>query len=58
MIRKKINEIAIKNMIGLQSDKDTESAHLKADVILCDLLTALGYSELVDEYNLIDKWYS
>lgn len=37
---------------------DTESAHAYADDALCDLLVALGYKEVVDEYNKIHKWYA
>jgi hypothetical protein len=39
-------------------DGDTEIAHKFADRALCDLLRELGFGEVVDEYNKIDKWYS
>ena len=37
---------------------DTEVAHLDADNILCDVLTQLGYKELVDLYEKVKKWYA
>ena len=40
-----------------QGNLDAEVAHCAADNILCELLISLGYKEVVDEFNLIDKWY-
>ena len=40
------------------SQFDTEVDHINADNILCDLLTELGYKEIVDKFNKIDKWYA
>ena len=37
---------------------DTECAHGRADEILCELLRELGYSDIVDAYEDIDKWYA
>ena len=37
---------------------DVEEAHGKADDILCEALRQLGYNELVDLYEKVDKWYS
>jgi hypothetical protein len=37
---------------------DTEIAHSIADDVLCTLLIELGYKEVVDAYNEIDKWYA
>ena len=37
---------------------DEEAAHTTAAEILCRLLTTLGYDDVVDEYQKIDKWYS
>lgn len=36
---------------------DTEAAHRFADDILCDLLTSLGYVDVVAEYRKIHKFY-
>ncbi len=37
---------------------DIESGHVAADSLLCDLLDELGYSEITEEYNKYEKWYS
>ena len=36
---------------------DEANAHPDADDILCALLRTLGYGEIVDAYDSIDKWY-
>lgn len=43
---------------GLQESGDTESAHAEADEILCEVLTALGYGDLVEEYRKVPKWFA
>lgn len=35
-----------------------EEAHYKADVLMCELLTELGYSEGVEIFKEMYKWYS
>lgn len=40
------------------SQDDAESAHGKADDLLCELLTELGYKEVVDRFELVHKWYA
>lgn len=35
-----------------------EEAHGEADGVLCDLLTFLGYEDVVKAYDKIDKWYA
>ena len=37
---------------------DQEGAHIDADVILCDLLTELGYGEVVEAWEKVPKWYA
>lgn len=37
---------------------DTESAHYRADEILCELLNSLGYQDVTEVYNNIHKWYA
>lgn len=39
-------------------DSDCEAAHEEADDILCEILNNLGYGEVVDAYNNIEKWYA
>jgi hypothetical protein len=49
---------AIAELKEANADSDTESAHGWADQVLCELLVALGYQDVVDEYDKIDKWYA
>lgn len=37
---------------------DAETWHYEADEIICGLLTQLGYSEVVKEWNEVPKWYA
>ncbi|NNG05213.1 MAG: hypothetical protein HKM95_14110 [Inquilinus sp.] len=41
----------------LQLLGDLEQAHIDADKVLCDLLTALGFGSVVAEFEAIDKYY-
>jgi hypothetical protein len=43
-------EQAIQMLRALQ-EKEDKAAHEKADTILCDFLTALGYADVVAEYD-------
>jgi hypothetical protein len=50
---------ALKDMRMCERMKeDIEVKHIKADEILTEFLTTLGYTELVDKFNKLDKWYS
>ena len=49
---------AIKRLKEEQDDGDIEGAHMNADAILCSLLSSLGYSDVVEEYEKISKWYA
>ena len=60
-MRKKKEDIikeAIEKMKECVNNGDTEVAHLDADSVLCDVLTQLGYKELVDLYEKVKKWYA
>lgn len=35
-----------------------DEGHIKADSALCSLLTKLGYTDVVDKWRKVDKWYS
>lgn len=35
-----------------------EDVHIEADILMCDLLEALGYSDGADEFRKIPKRYS
>lgn len=49
---------AIKKLKKLQDSIDTEWSHIKADKILCNLLTELGLSDVVQEWEKVQKWYA
>lgn len=51
-------EQAIKRLRKEQKSNDTEAAHCEADDILCELLTALGYQDVVEEFKKVRKWYA
>lgn len=48
----------IEKLRVLAKSDDTEATHVEADRILCELLISLGYSDVVAEYNKIEKWYA
>jgi len=53
-------EEAIKELKETQEGNyDVEGAHGYADGVLCDLLTSLGYEDVVKAYNAVQpKWYA
>lgn len=57
---RKLLETALGQMVQQQKDNNTdyEDAHYKADNILCDILKALGFGELVDAFEDVGKYYS
>lgn len=40
------------------SDEDIESAHIKADALLCNQLSELGYSEGIEIFQCMKKYYA
>lgn len=42
----------------MMSKGDPEMVHYHADSILTNLLCDLGYSDLVEEFLKVEKWYS
>lgn len=51
-------EQAIEELKEWQKYNDEEVGHARADDVLCDLLSSLGYDDVVDEWKKIDKWYA
>ena len=51
-------EEAIEQLKACQGTQDCEAAHADADEILCVLLKSLGYSDVVAEWEEVDKWYA
>lgn len=53
-------EEAVKELKETQeSNDDPDTAHRRADCVLCSLLTSLGYEDVVEVYNAVEpKWYA
>ncbi len=52
-MRKKKADIikeAVERLEAIEKSYDTESGHIEADDILCEVLTALGCQEVVDAF--------
>ena len=47
----------MKDCIELSKD-ETETAHVMADDVLCDLICELGHLYIVELFNEVKKWYS
>jgi hypothetical protein len=39
-------------------DSDTERAHRRADNLLIEFLKEEGYTELIEAYEKVNKWYA
>lgn len=37
---------------------DCEIAHIEADALLCELLRQLGYGDVVEAWEKVEKWYA
>ena len=55
---KELEQEAIDRMKGSCFFGDQEIDHGHADDILCDALRKLGFDDLVDLYETVDKWYA
>ena len=51
-------EEALAELAELKLSKDKEEAHADADGVLCQLLSELGYEDVVKAYHDISKWYA
>jgi hypothetical protein len=45
-------------VINKKYHDDEEVVHREADAILCELLTKIGFTDVVEEYDNIKKYYS
>lgn len=59
----KINAVHQKSLARLEQlvnkkYPDEEEDHAVADVILCEMLDALGYKDLINTWDKVKKWYS
>lgn len=51
-------EKAIFALKQCQKNEDTRDAHEEADGTLCNLLIDLGYEDVVQEWEKVNKWYA
>lgn len=49
---------AIAELTALAGMRDIESVHSAADAVLCELLRILGYDDVVDAYEKLERWYA
>ena len=56
--RDALREMALGMLEHIQTIDDKEVAHMQADAVLMSLLTALGFSDVVREYEKVEKWYA
>lgn len=50
-------ETVLSRMKALAGSHDPEVAHAEADDLLCDVLTAMDWTEVVDAYTEVPKWF-
>ena len=48
----------LKKINASDENRGAEYTHVDADRILCELLRKLGYSDVVDVWKDVPKWYS
>lgn len=51
-------EDAIEKLRALLDEDDVEAAHADADTVLANLLTSLGYEDVVRAWDEVPKWYA
>ena len=51
-------EEALEELAEIKQNKDKETAHIDADGVLCQMLSDLGYDDVVKAYHDISKWYA
>ena len=47
---------ALAELRDLQGCGDVEAAHGRADDVLCRLLSALGYGDVVEAWAKVERW--
>lgn len=55
---REIAERILTEMKELEGPGDAEACHSMADALLCEMLVILGYDEIVEAWNKVDKWYA
>lgn len=55
---KRLDRYAACSMRDLAGSRDQEMAHFTADLILLDLLKMVGFTETVEAFKEVPKWYA
>lgn len=55
---REIAERVLARLRELKDEGDWEAGHIEADGLLCEMLTALGYEDIVAAFNDLGKWYA
>ena len=45
------------DMLGIAEDEDPTTRHLQGDMLMCQVLTQLGYGDGVEVFEKMCKWY-
>jgi len=48
---------SVTDMEYISQIRDIELRHTKADELLCEILTSLGYQDVVNAFNSMNKFY-
>ena len=51
-------EEAMRLLLEADDWVDREAAHIQADRALCGLLLSLGFDDIVEVFERVDKWYA
>lgn len=57
-LEKSFEEKYLEQMKQLNDEGDIENNHKEADMLLCELLEELGFTEIVEVYRKLPKWYA
>lgn len=49
---------AMRAILNRNESVDEEATHIQADSLMCEVLTALGYGEMVAAFQDMTRWYS
>lgn len=56
--QKELENDFINNMIDVETESDLAIQHQLADTLLTNLLTQLGYIEIIERYEALEKHYN
>jgi len=48
----------VQRALKIANEEEVEEAHAKLDDLLCEVLKKEGYTELVEVFDKVDKWYA